>query len=123
MDTIFFTRITLNSINNKITYFEEECTIEKNKEEGIVYVKEVKCWSGVYDLRLNEKEINKPWANEFPAGTIESKMWCDANILKQAKSILSKEMGGFLKTFTPFEVKPVNKLNLLNTWNLNKENI
>ena len=116
MDKINFAVIKLTSEGAK--YSENEYKIEEDAK-GIKWIKRVNCWNGTHDLPFEGTQINFAWANEFPLGTIESKMWCDADGLKMAKDVLKKTLDEFLVDWTPnrpMETK-ANKGKIMNEWN------
>lgn|SRR5574343_253350 len=122
MDKINFAVIKLTSQGAK--YSESEYKIEEDAK-GIKWIKRVHCWNGTHDLQFEGTQINFAWANEFPLGAIESKMWCDADGLKTAKDVLKKTLDEFLVDWTPNRPieKKANKGKIMDKWNNNKSEI
>lgn len=122
MEKIYFAVIKLTSKGAK--YSESEYKIEEDKD-GVKWIKRVHCWNGTYNLQFEGTKINFAWANEFPLGKIESKMWCDADGLKTAKGVLKKTLDEFLVDWTPNRPmeKKANKGKMMKKWNHNKSEI
>jgi len=119
MDKINFAVIKLTSEGAK--YSEDIYKIEEDKK-GVKWIKSVHCWNGTHDLQFEGTQINFAWANEFPLGVIESKMWCDSDGLKTAKDVLKKTLDEFLVDWTPnkaMETK-ANKGKIMDKWSNNK---
>ena len=119
MKKIHFAIIKLTS--KGVKYSEIEYSILTDENE-VKYIKSVKCWNGIHNLPLEGIELNKAWANEFPMGVIESKMWCDKKALKTALQVLKTTLDTFLTDFT---IKDAQKLKtkknkLSNVWNNSK---
>lgn len=83
--------------NKRRIYTENKYEILED-EKGVMWIKNVHCWNGIHNLKFEGIEINSSWANEFPKGSIESKMWCNSDGLKNAKEILQKTLDNFLLT-------------------------
>jgi hypothetical protein len=108
----------------KVTYSEREYKIGEDKA-GVKWIKRVSCWNGIFDLPFEGTKINFAWANEWPLGVIESKMWCDADGLKIAKDVLKKTFDEFLmdwKSNGPMEDKE-NKGRLIDKWSNSKSDL
>lgn len=113
---IYFAVIKLTA--KKISYSEKKYLVF-NDENGVKHIKKVKCWNGIHDIPFKGTKINHAWANEFPSGVIESKMWCDKKGLKTAKTILSNTLDTFMIDWKTKEIDDLNNLQLkLNSmWN------
>lgn len=126
MKKIYFAIIKLTSKGVKYSEFEYNIITDENEAK---YIKSVKCWNGTKNLPLEGTELNKAWANEFPRGIIESKMWCDKKGLKTALQVLKTTLDTFLIDFTNKEeanlilaVQKIKtkKIKLTNVWNKSK---
>lgn len=118
MDKIYFAVIRLTS--KYVNYSESEYKIEEDIS-GVKFIKYVRCWNGTFDQKFEGIQINFAWVNEFPYGTVESKMWCDLNGLKTAKDILTKKLDDFLVDYKSNNGNIVDKI--IDKWNNNKSKI
>ena len=121
MNIIYFVVMRL-SVKN-LTYTVSHYKIETNND-NVRVIKNVRCWNGIYDLPHPHAKRNFAWANEFPTGVIESKIWCSVKKVWQAKGVLKNTLDDYLINWKPNTAKEQKeKDKLVDYWNEHKNEI